>query len=473
MAQRKYFGTDGVRGRVGEAPITPELVMHLGYAAGRVLAQGAAHDAVAGAAQAGGIHGSGARADGERPGVLIGKDTRISGYLLEASLEAGLSAAGVDVYLCGPLPTPGIAHLTRALRLAAGIVVSASHNPYDDNGIKFFAGDGAKLADATELAIERAMESPIACVPSASLGKARRVDDAAGRYIEFCKSTFPNELDLKGRRIVVDCAHGAAYHVAPTVLRELGADVIAVAAEPDGVNINAGVGATHPGHLSAKVREHRADLGIALDGDGDRLVVADAQGRSYDGDELLYVIARDYQRRGALAGGVVGTQMSNLGFEQALSRHGIPLERAKVGDRYVLERMVERSWRLGGENSGHIICLDKHTTGDAIIAALSVLRAMIEAGQTLAELTAQLVLFPQHMINVPLRRGVDWHADGEVLKAERAATSALGSTGRVLLRPSGTEPVLRIMVEARDAALARSHAEALAETIARVAGQRL
>ena len=455
MAQRRYFGTDGVRGRVGEAPITPELVMKLGFAAGRVLAN----------------HDGATRSD--RPGVLIGKDTRISGYLLEAALEAGLSAAGVDVYLCGPLPTPGIAHLTRALRLSAGIVISASHNPFDDNGIKFFSGSGSKLADATELAIEHAMDAPITCVTSAALGKARRVDDAAGRYIEFCKSTFPNELDLKGLTIVVDCAHGAGYHVAPPVFRELGADVIAVADQPDGININAGVGATVPAHLIEQVLAHRADLGIALDGDGDRLIMVDRHGRMFDGDELLYIIARDYQHRGVLGGGVVGTQMSNLGFEQALARAGIGFERAKVGDRYVLERMVEKSWRLGGENSGHLICLDKHTTGDAIVAALAVLRALIERKTTLADATASMSLFPQHMINVPLRRGVDWRVDGEVSRAERAALSALGSTGRVLLRPSGTEPVLRVMVEARDAALAQTHAQLLAEAIARVAGQRL
>jgi len=457
MADRRYFGTDGVRGRVGEAPITPELVMKLGWAAGRVLANGS---------DAGPTRG-------DRPGVLIGKDTRISGYLLEAALEAGLSAAGVDVYLCGPLPTPGIAHLTRALRLSAGIVISASHNPFDDNGIKFFGGNGSKLADATESAIEKVMESPITCVPSAALGKARRVDDAAGRYIEFCKSTFPNELDLRGLSIVVDCAHGAGYHVAPPVFRELGADVIAVADAPDGVNINAGVGATVPAHLIEQVLAHGADLGIALDGDGDRLIMVDRHGRMFDGDELLYIIARDYQHRGVLGGGVVGTQMSNLGFEQALGRAGIALERAKVGDRYVLERMVEKSWRLGGENSGHLICLDKHTTGDSIVAALAVLRAMIEHKTTLAEATESLSLFPQHLINVPIRRGVDWRADSEVATAERAAVSALGTAGRVLLRPSGTEPVLRVMVEARDAALAQSHAQSLAETIARIAGQRL
>jgi len=454
--QRKYFGTDGVRGRVGEPPITPELVMKLGWAAGRVLA------------------GADSARRGDRPGVLIGKDTRISGYLLEAALEAGLSAAGVDVYLCGPLPTPGIAYLTRALRLSAGIVISASHNPFDDNGIKFFSSAGAKLPDATEEAIEAQIETPLACVPSAQLGKARRVDAAVGRYVEFCKSTFPTDLDLKGLRLVVDCAHGAGYHVAPPVFHELGAEVIAVGAEPDGLNINAGVGATHPKFLADQVRSHGADFGIALDGDGDRLMMADREGRLYDGDELLYVIAHDYKRRNQLnGGGVVGTLMSNLGFEQALARHGIALERAKVGDRYVLERMVEKRWQLGGENSGHLICLDKHTTGDAIVAALAVLRALIEQKASLAEATAGMTLFPQRLINVPVQRGFDWHASAAVAAAERAAVTALGDTGRVLLRPSGTEPVLRVMVEARDASAADSHAQALADTIAKAAGLRL
>src|SRR5581483_4802392 len=386
--QRQYFGTDGVRGRVGESPITPELVLKLGWAAGRVLA---AHDGRA----------------GERPTVLIGKDTRISGYLLEAALEAGLSAAGVDVYLSGPLPTPAVAYLTRALRLTAGVVISASHNPFDDNGIKFFSGAGAKLPDALEHEIERAMEEPLTCVASAELGKARRVGDAPGRYIEFCKSTFPNELDLKGWRIVVDCAHGAANHVAPPVFHELGADVIAIGAEPNGTNINDHVGATHPANLVAAVARHKAQLGIALDGDGDRLVMVDDAGRVYDGDELLYVIAMDYRRRGAFNGGVVGTLMTNLGFEQARSRQGIPLERAPVGDRYVLERMLAKGWQLGGENSGHLLCLDKHTTGDGIIAALAVLRALVEQQRTLAEATRDLQLFPQRLINVRVPRGYD------------------------------------------------------------------
>ena len=449
--KREYFGTDGVRGRVGEPPITPELVMKLGWAAGRTFA-------------------ADPRRPAGRPAVLIGKDTRISGYLLEAALEAGLSAAGVDVALCGPLPTPGIAYLTRALRLTAGIVISASHNPYDDNGIKFFGASGAKLPDSTEGAIEAAMGEPLACVASAELGKARRVADAAGRYVEFCKATFPSSLDLRGVTLVVDCANGAGYHVAPPVFSELGATVVPIGVAPDGLNINAGVGATHPRTLAAEVVKRRADLGIALDGDGDRLVMVDRDGRVYNGDELLYVIAMDARRRGALDGGVVGTVMSNLGFEQALSRVGVPLERAKVGDRYVLERMVERNWTLGGESSGHLICLDKHTTGDAIVAALAVLRALIEGGVSLAQATAAVAMFPQTLINVPVKRGWDWQGSDAVRRSRDHAVSALGDAGRVLLRPSGTEPVIRVMVEARDKALADEHAGAIAETIARAAG---
>jgi phosphoglucosamine mutase len=445
----KYFGTDGVRGRVGEPPITPELVLRLGYAAGRVFAaQSADHP-------------------GETPSVLIGKDTRISGYLLEAALEAGLSAAGVDVYLSGPLPTPGVAYLTRALRLSAGIVISASHNPFEDNGIKFFSSLGTKLPDAVEHAIERGLEAQIECVPSAELGKAFRVGDAAGRYIEFCKSTFPNELDLKGLTIVVDCAHGAAYHVAPHVFHELGADVVAIGSEPDGLNINAGVGAMHLQHLQEAVVRHHADLGLALDGDGDRLQMVDAEGRAFDGDQLLYVIALDYWRRGGMAGGVVGTLMSNLGFEQALAKRGIPLERTPVGDRYVLERMVEKKWLLGGENSGHIICLDKHTTGDAIVAALAVLRALTEQELTLAEATRDVPLFPQKLINVPIRRGFDWRKSDAIVRAEQAVLAALNGGGRILLRPSGTEPVLRVMVEAREAATADRCARELADVVAK------
>ncbi len=448
---KTYFGTDGVRGRVGESPITPELVLRLGYAAGRVLAAESAGRA------------------GEMPAVLIGKDTRISGYLLEAALEAGLSAAGVDVYLSGPLPTPAVAYLTRALRLSAGIVISASHNPFEDNGIKFFSSAGAKLPDSVEQAIERGMSEPIACVASAQLGKAYRVNDAAGRYIEFCKSTFPYELDLKGLKLVVDCAHGAAYHVAPPVFHELGAEVVAIGNEPDGFNINADVGAMHPKHLQKAVVEHRADVGLALDGDGDRLIMVDAEGCAYDGDQLLYVIALDYWRRGGMAGGVVGTVMSNLGFEQALSRRGIPLARAPVGDRYVLETMREKKWLLGGENSGHIICLDKHTTGDAIVAALAVLRALRDQQTTLAAATEDAPLFPQRLVNVPIRRGFDWKASDAIRRAEQDAVDALDGSGRVLLRPSGTEPVLRVMVEAREAHLADRCAKSIAEAVTRAA----
>jgi phosphoglucosamine mutase len=442
---RTYFGTDGVRGRVGDPPITPELMLKLGWAAGRVLA--AASD------------------NGGPPAVLIGKDTRLSGYLLEAALEAGLSAAGVDVYLSGPLPTPAVAYLTRALRLTAGVVISASHNPFEDNGIKFFSESGAKLPDAVEQEIERVMAEPLVCAPSAELGKARRIDDAAGRYIEFCKSTFPTELDLKGWRIVVDCAHGAGYHVAPPVFHELGAEVIAVGNEPNGLNINAGVGSTHPDHLRRAVLEHRADLGIALDGDGDRLLVVDGEGNVYDGDQLLYVIVMDYRRRGAFAGGVVGTLMSNLGFEQALAREGVVLERAPVGDRYVLERLKEKGWRLGGENSGHLLCLDKHTTGDAIVSSLAVLRALVEQDTTLAAASAPVRLFPQRLINVRMPKGFDWNGSAAIRAAEAEARTALGSAGRILLRPSGTEPVLRVMVEAMDPAMADAFAQRVANSI--------
>ena len=443
----KHFGTDGIRGRVGEPPITPERVLHLGYAAGRVFAAEAA------------------TRPGDPPGVLIGKDTRISGYLLEAALESGLSAAGVDVYLSGPLPTPAVAYLTRALRLSAGIVISASHNAFEDNGIKFFSAAGTKLPDAVEHAIEDGLDRPIACVRSAELGKAFRVNDAAGRYIEFCKSTFPNELDLKGLKLVIDCAHGAAYHVAPPVFHELGAEVIAIGSDPDGLNINAGVGTMHPQHLREAVVREGADLGLALDGDGDRLLMVDGKGVAYDGDQLLYVIALDYWRRGAMAGGVVGTQMSNLGFEQALAKRGIPLERTPVGDRYVLEKMLEKKWLLGGENSGHIICLDKHTTGDAIVAALAVLRALREQEVTLAQATADAPLFPQRLINVPIRRGFDWSTSDAIRSAARDALATLDGGGRVLLRPSGTEPVLRVMVEAREASAADALARDLADVV--------
>jgi len=428
---RKYFGTDGVRGLVGEAPITPEFVMRLGYAAGRALVRREnlpRH---------------------EHPAVLIGKDTRISGYMLEAALEAGFAAAGVDVILAGPMPTPAVAYLTRALRLQAGVVISASHNPFYDNGIKFFSASGAKLPDSVENEIEEWVDQPMGCVEPAHLGKARRIEDAAGRYIEFCKSTFPNELDLRGLRIAVDCAHGAAYHIAPSVFHELGADVIPVGVEPNGLNINDGTGATRPEHLRQAVLAHRADVGIALDGDGDRLIMVDGDGEIYDGDKLLYVIASARKATGRLDG-VVGTLMSNLGFEHAVGRLGVPFARAKVGDRYVLELMQERGWKLGGENSGHIICLDWHTTGDGIISALQVLSALKQHGHSLAEACADLEFYPQRLINVGLHADFDWRSDPRIEAARRQAVSELGEGGRVLLRPSGTEPLLRVMVEGRD-----------------------
>lgn len=443
---RKYFGTDGVRGTVGEAPITPDFVMRLGYAAGKVLAR---------------------KAGGERPAVLIGKDTRVSGYMLESALEAGLSAAGVDVLLVGPMPTPGVAYLTRALRLSAGIVISASHNPHQDNGIKFFSASGTKLADATETAIEAALDKPLQCASSARLGKARRVEDAAGRYIEFCKSTFPANFDLRGLRIAVDCAHGAAYHIAPHVFHELGADVVTVGAAPDGFNINKGVGATHPESLRGAVKRAKADLGIALDGDGDRLIMADAAGRIYDGDELLYVIAAHHRRMRTLKGGVVGTQMTNLAMAQALAKLKIPFARAKVGDRYVLEMLEARGWQLGGENSGHIICLDQHTTGDAIVSALQVLQALLGAKTTLAK-AVDFALYPQVLVNVRVTNGAARTALSApaVTKAVAAAERALDGAGRVLLRASGTEPLIRVMVEGKEKPLVMRYAAAIARAVA-------
>jgi len=443
---RRYFGTDGVRGRVGESPITPDFVMRLGYAAGTVLAAAEAE-----------------RSGGERAAVVIGKDTRISGYMLESALEAGLSAAGVDVLLCGPMPTPGVAYLTRALRLQAGIVISASHNPFEDNGIKFFSAEGAKLPDATEEAIEAALDLPMLTMPSARLGKARRVNDAAGRYIEFCKSTFPNHLDLRGMRLVVDCAHGATYHVAQPVFHELGAHVVAVGARPDGLNINRDCGATHPDALRKAVRELGAELGIAFDGDGDRVVIADAEGALYDGDQLLYVIARHRLNTGSLKGGVAGTLMTNLGLENALGKLGIAFARAKVGDRYVLELLQENGWQLGGEGSGHIICLDRHTTGDGIVSALQVLHAMRETGSPLKELAGEVRLYPQVLINVRVPKGFDHRQSASLQSAVRDAEADLGTRGRVLLRPSGTEPVLRVMVEGESRSQVESWAERIAE----------
>ncbi len=451
---RKYFGTDGVRGLVGQMPITPEFVMRLGYAAGAVL--------VGDEMRRGNIH------EGERPTVLIGKDTRVSGYLLEAALEAGFAAAGVDVMLCGPLPTPAVAYLTRALRLQAGVVISASHNPFHDNGIKFFSGQGAKLPDALESEIEARLEEPMGCMDSARLGRARRITDAQGRYIEFCKSTFPSELDLRGLKIAVDCAHGAGYVVAPAVFHELGAEVVTVGVTPNGLNINDGVGATAGDSLRRAVLENHADLGIALDGDADRLLMADAKGKLYDGDQLLYVIARS--REFKPGDGVVGTLMSNLGFEHALGRLGIGFARAKVGDRYVLETMQERGWMLGGENSGHIICLDKHTTGDGIVAALQVLAALRRQGKTLTDACADLVMYPQRLINVRMAQGFDWRSDPGICSANKAAEEALNGRGRVLLRPSGTEPLLRVMVEGEDGDEVKRWAENIADAVRSAVG---
>ncbi len=442
---RQYFGTDGIRGEVGISPITPEFVMRLGYAAGKVLAQ----------AESVGTN---------RPTVLIGKDTRISGYMLEAALEAGFSAAGVDVMLAGPMPTPAVAYLTRALRLSAGVVISASHNPFQDNGIKFFSAQGNKLPDAVELAIEAALELPMSCVSSDKLGKARRLDDARGRYIEFCKSTFPNELDLRGLKLVIDCAHGAAYHIAPDVFHELGAEVVAIGNQPNGFNINDGHGATQPATLAAAVRAHRADLGIALDGDADRLLMVDGSGRIFNGDELLYVMVKDRLANGSIDG-AVGTLMTNMAVEAAFGEMGVGFARAKVGDRYVLELLQERGWQVGGEGSGHLLVLDKHTTGDGIISALQILSALRRSGATLSAITSELSLWPQTLLNVKIKAGFDWQSNRDLLSARERAEAELGTSGRVLIRPSGTEPLLRVMVEARDAVMARQLAENIASCI--------
>lgn len=446
---RKYFGTDGVRGRVGEFPITPDFVLRLGYSAGQVLA-----------AQAG-------KSAGERPAVLIGKDTRISGYMLEAALEAGFASAGVDVCLVGPLPTPAVAYLTRALRLDAGIVISASHNPYFDNGIKFFSSLGTKLPDEVELAIEAGIDAPLNCVASAKLGKARRIGDARGRYIEFCKSTFPNDLDLRGLKILVDCAHGATYDVAPQVFHELGAEVSTIGAAPDGMNINKEVGATAPSALRKAVLAQGADLGLALDGDGDRLLMVDGEGNLYDGDQLLFAIVKDRLRHGPVAG-VAGTLMSNLALEHALQGLEVPFARAAVGDRYVLELLQQRGWLYGGENSGHILCLDKHSTGDGIVAALQVLTALRQQGGTLKSLLSGLVLYPQRLINVPMPKGFPWREHPAIKAAQEQTEKALAGTGRVLLRASGTEPLLRVMVEGRDEAKIDGLAQDLAGVVRQV-----
>ncbi|MDP9648192.1 phosphoglucosamine mutase [Paraburkholderia caledonica] len=445
---RRYFGTDGIRGKVGEGPITPEFVLRLGYAAGKVLV-GADRWA----------------RTGTRPTVLIGKDTRVSGYMLEAALEAGFSAAGVDVMLAGPMPTPGIAYLTRALRLAAGVVISASHNPYYDNGIKFFSADGNKLPDEVESQIEEHLELPLACAASEQLGKARRLDDAAGRYIEFCKSTFPAAFDLRGLKLVVDCAHGAAYDVAPHVFHELGAEIIPIGVAPNGFNINDGVGATAPDALVRAVRANHADLGIALDGDADRLQVVDAAGRLYNGDELLYVLVKDRMATDGKVEGAVGTLMTNMAVEVALQAAGVKFVRAAVGDRYVLEQLREHGWQLGAEGSGHILSLDRHSTGDGIVSALLVLAAMKRSDKTLAELLDGVTLFPQKLINVRMKPDADWKSSDAIRRAIASAEDALNGRGRVLIRASGTEPVLRVMVEAEHADDALRHAESIAAAV--------
>ncbi|CAM3031003.1 phosphoglucosamine mutase [Moritella viscosa] len=435
---RKYFGTDGIRGLVGVAPITPEFALKLGWAAGKVLAK-----------------------QGTRK-VLIGKDTRISGYMLECALEAGLSAAGLDVAFMGPMPTPAVAYLTRTFRAEAGIVISASHNPYHDNGIKFFSANGTKLPDDVELAIEAQLEKELTCVESAELGKAVRIDDAAGRYIEYCKSTFPSRASLKGLKIVLDCAHGATYHIAPNVFKELGAEIITIGVEPNGLNINDGCGATAPEALAARVLAEKADLGVAYDGDGDRLMMVDHTGYVIDGDEVLYIIARDALRNGVLKGGVVGTLMANMGLELALKSLGIPFARSAVGDRYVVEMMLEKGWRIGGENSGHIISLDHTTTGDGIVSSLLVLAALVNSGLTLKELRSGMSKFPQVLVNVRFSGDSDPLLAESVQQSVADVEQELADRGRVLLRKSGTEPLIRVMVEGED----ETHVLALANKIA-------
>lgn len=439
---RKYFGTDGIRGTVGQPPITPDFVLRLAHAVGRVL-----------------------RRTETRPTVLIGKDTRISGYMLESALESGFNSAGVDVVLLGPLPTPGVAYLTRAQRASLGVVISASHNAYPDNGIKFFSAQGTKLDDAWELAVEAALDEDPVWADSATLGKARRLDDAAGRYIEFCKSTFANDLTLKGLKIVVDGAHGAAYQIAPMVFHELGAEVIAIGCAPDGLNINHEVGATHPDALIKAVKANKAHYGIALDGDADRLQMVDADGRLFNGDEVLFLMVNERLARGEKVPGTVGTLMTNMAVEVALKKKGVEFVRAKVGDRYVLEELDKRGWLLGGEGSGHLLALDKHTTGDGLISALQVLQACVRSGKTIAQLLGEVVLFPQTLINVRLKPGQDWQSSKDLAAMTKTVETELGDTGRVLIRASGTEPLLRVMVEARDAAQAKSCAERVADTV--------
>jgi phosphoglucosamine mutase len=439
---RQYFGTDGIRGTVGQAPITPDVVLRLAHAVGRVLKRSQA-----------------------RPTVLIGKDTRISGYMLESALESGFNSAGVDVVLLGPLPTPGVAYLTRTQRASLGVVISASHNPFEDNGIKFFSAKGSKLGDDWERELEAALAEAPAWVTSADLGKARRLDDAAGRYVEFCKSTFASDLTLKGLKIVVDAAHGAAYQIAPAVFHELGADVVRIGCAPDGLNINREVGATHPQTLVEAVRQHGADYGVALDGDADRLQMVDGQGRLFNGDELLYLMVSDRLARGEVVAGAVGTLMTNLAVELALKGRGVDFVRAKVGDRYVLEELERRGWLLGGEGSGHLLALDRHSTGDGLVSALQVLQACVRSAQSMAQLLAGVQLFPQTLINVRLRPGQDWQAHVPLRQCWNHEETHLGDSGRILIRASGTEPVVRVMVEARDAVQARDCAERLAQAL--------
>ncbi|MBC7698340.1 MAG: phosphoglucosamine mutase [Bacteroidia bacterium] len=448
---KKYFGTDGIRGKVGDAPITPDFVMRLGYAAGRVLTS---------------IESN--LAKGAHPAVLIGKDTRISGYMLESALEAGLSAAGVDVLMTGPMPTPAVAYLTRALRAQAGIVISASHNPFYDNGIKFFSSLGTKLPDDIEYAIEAELDKPMQVMESASLGKVSRVKDAAGRYVEFCKSTFPNTLDLRGLKIVLDCAHGATYHVAPPVFHELGAEIIVIGNQPNGININDQVGSTHPQALQRAVIAHQADLGIAFDGDGDRLMMVDSAGQLLDGDQLLYIIAVDRQANGLLQGGIAGTLMTNLALEHKLAAMNVPFARANVGDRYVLELLNQNNWQLGGENSGHILTLDKHSSGDGIIAALQVLQAVLQSKKTLAQFRADLMLYPQVLINVKIAKKIDLEHHDEIQASVKSAELALAGRGRVLLRASGTEPKIRVMVEGENKLQVQTLAEKIAAVVTQV-----
>lgn len=439
---RKYFGTDGIRGTVGKSPITPDFVLRLAHAVGRVL-----------------------KKTEEHPTVLIGKDTRISGYMLESALESGFNSAGVNVVLLGPLPTPGVAYLTRAQRASLGVVISASHNPFADNGIKFFSAQGNKLSDAWELAVEAALDEAPVWADSANLGKTKRLDDAAGRYIEFCKSTFSNDLTLKGLKIVVDAAHGAAYHIAPKVFHELGAEVIAIGCNPDGLNINHEVGATHPDALVRSVKANHADFGIALDGDADRLQMVDTQGRLYNGDELLYLMADDRLANDEVVPGVVGTLMTNMAVEVALKKRGVGFVRAKVGDRYVLEELAKNKWILGGEGSGHLLALDKHTTGDGLVSALQILQTCVRSGKAMAELLKDVTLFPQTLINVRLRPGQDWQSNTRMKEEVQKAEAELGDTGRVLIRASGTEPLVRVMVEARDEAQANACAKRIADTL--------